>query len=124
MINEDSLFNAIIDAAKTHAGTVNTINWNNGKVRCFLFDGMWFPLRATVNHARRLQGQSCNADTNVCERNLEDVLSPLKPFLKDLPLKANQLTIATFADQIEGRKRKWEAINSLNAKQQLIQGYA
>lgn len=125
MIKEDSLFNAMIDALSTHVGTVNNINWNNGiTVKCFLFDGMWFPLRATVNHARWLQGLTHNAITTECERNLNKVFSPLKPFVKDMQIQANQLPIATFSDEIEGRKRKWEAINALNAREQLIQGYS
>jgi len=124
MINEDSLFQAMIDAAKTHHGIVSNIKWSNGITYCFLFDGMWFPLRATINHARRLQGLPDNANKNQCEGDLRTLLDPLKPLIKQIPLTANQLATATFADQIEGRKRKWEAINSLNAKQQLIQGYA
>ena len=126
MINQDSLFSAMIDAMKTHSdamknisGAKNSISWNSGRVRCFLFDGLWFPLRTTVNYARQLQG--ITNDTNPCERDLEKLLSPLKPFLKDVELVINKLTKATFADQLEGRKRKWEAIHSLNTKQQLIQ---
>jgi hypothetical protein len=124
MINEDSLFRAMIDAAKTHHVIVSNIKWSNGITYCFLFDGMWFPLRATINHARRLQGLPDNANKNQCEGDLRTLLDPLNPVIEQILLTANQLTQATFAYQIEGRKRKWEAINSLNVKQQLIQGYA
>ena len=124
MINEDSLFHAMIDAAKTHHGIVSNNKWSNGITYCFLFDGMWFPLRATINHARRLQGLPDNANKNQCEGDLRTLLDPLNPVIEQILLTANQLTQATFAYQIEGRKRKWEAINSLNIKQQLIQGYA
>ena len=122
-ISENSLFNAIIDAMKTHSGTETMINWYNGPLECFLFDGMWFPLRKTVNHARHLQGLR-DADNTECRRNLKEVLRPLDPFIRTVTLNANELNIATFADQVEGRKRKWEAINALNAKEQLIQGYS
>ncbi len=121
MINQDSLFKAMIDAMKTHSSATSNIKWNNGKVRCFLFDDKWFPLRATINHARRLQGISAEATTDRCQSDLETLLNPLSPLLQDVPLMANQLTKATFAERIEGRKRKWAAINSLNATQLLIQ---
>jgi hypothetical protein len=126
MINENSLFDAMLDAMRTHSGNATNINWNNGvSVRCFLFNGLWFPLRATINHARQLQGEpNDQAITTMCESDLIKVLSPLKPYIKDIPITANQLPIATFSDEIEGRKRKWEAINALNAKEQLIQGYS
>jgi hypothetical protein len=126
MINENSLFNAMLEAMQTHSGTATNINWNNGvSVRCFLFNGIWFPLRATINHARRLHGEpNDQAITTVCESDLIKVLSPLQPFIKDISIVANQLPIATFSDEIEGRKRKWDALNAHKVREQLIQGYA
>ncbi len=127
-ISENSLFSAMLEAMHTHAGTKTNIKWNNNTtLRCFLFDGYWYPLRATINHARHLNGKSNNADTTECEKNLINVLSPLKPYVKDIPINSNQLPIANFSDLIESRKRKWEAIkalNSGNSLQQLIQCYS
>jgi hypothetical protein len=125
MINEDSLFNAIIDAAKTHNGAVRNINWTNGLTYCFLYDGQWFPIRAVINHANRLQGLPSSDTTDQCKTKLKKLLAPFKPLIKQIPLTANKLANASFADQIEGRKRRWEAINSpIDKKIQLIQGNA
>jgi hypothetical protein len=52
------------------------------------------------------------------------VSSPLQPFIKDISIVANQLPIATFSDEIEGRKRKWDALNAHKVREQLIEGYA
>lgn len=127
-ISENTLFSAMLEAMHTHSGTKTNIKWNNNTtLRCFLFDGYWYPLRATINHARHLNGQSSNAITNECEKNLNTVLFPLKPYIKDIPVEKNQLPIANFSDLIEGRKRKWEAIKALNpgnSLQHLIQCYS
>jgi hypothetical protein len=127
-ISENTLFHAMLEAMHTHAGTKSIIQWNNNTLlRCFLFDGYWYPLRATINHARHLNNESNDANTIECEKNLIKVLSPLKPYIKDIPIEKNQLPIANFSDHIEGRKRKWEAINAMNpnnAWQQLIQCYS
>jgi hypothetical protein len=125
MINENSLFNAMIDAMKTHHGMVSSIKWSNGTTFCFLYDGQWFPIRAVINHANGLQGQSSNDTTDQCKTKLKNLLAPLKPLIKQIPMTANQLANASYADQIEGRKRIWEAINSpIDKKRMLIQGNA
>ena len=125
MITEDSLFNAIIDASKTHHGIASNIEWNNGTTFCFLYNNQWFPIRAVINHANRLKGQPDNDTTDVCKRKLNNLLAPFNPFIKQILLTTNTLADASFADQIEERKRKWESINSpIDKKRQLIQGNA
>jgi hypothetical protein len=124
MINQDSLFNAMNDALKKHDGIATNIVWNNGRVRCFLFDGFWFPLRSTVNYALLLQGDAANATTAQCQTHLENLLFPLNPVLRDVVLYANQLQEASISDKIEGRKEKRKAIIALNKNNQLILEYA
>lgn len=124
MINEDSLLNAIVDAKKQHHGINANIQWNNGTLRCFLYDGQWFPLRAVMNHAHRLQDLPADPTTDECERNLRRLLFPLEPVVADILLIANQLADANVAEQIDERNRKRNALHSLSKKIQLIQGNA
>jgi hypothetical protein len=121
-MTKELLLRAIHDALYTHIHGAGVLSWNNGTVRCFLYDGRWFPLRATVNHARALAGLE-EVNSNRCSSELSQLVSPFKLSIQDVNLVANQLGIADEAQRQMQKGNVWVALNELNALRELVKGF-